>query len=238
MPNHSEPNQTRLRAGRLAGQVEHHTHQLPQRHTAVVYPTPLTSTQIYQPVAMAGLFFLGVVLLALFGVAFLVALLLKRRPALFRLRFAPRFETKRPLPAEPVGRYRLAPSLLTPTEAAFYAQLRTATGPLAVIQCKVRLADILLAPEHDLRAFRRVSQKHLDFLLCERVTLRPLLAVELDDPSHARLDRQLRDLFVDSAYAQAGLPVVHVAAQSTYSPAALLALIQPHLVSSSVSSLP
>ncbi len=79
-------------------------------------------------------------------------------------------------------------------------------------------------------AFRRVSQKHVDFLLCHPEGLRPLLAVELDDRSHDRADRQDRDLFVDAAYRQAGLAVLHMTVRHEYDPAAVLALVQPHLL--------
>jgi len=125
--------------------------------------------------------------------------------------------------------YRLAPSLLTPTEALFYAKLREAVGPMAVIQCKVRLADVLLAPERDKAALWRVTNKHVDFLLCAPGSLRPLLAVELDDQSHDRPDRQARDAFVDGAYQGAGLAVLHVPAQQNYDPALLLSAMHSHL---------
>ena len=112
--------------------------------------------------------------------------------------------------------YRMAESLLTAEEARFYQRLRDAVGPMAVIQCKVRLADILIAPEGDSTAFRKVSQKHVDFLLCERITLKPLVAVELDDSSHMRADRIERDRFVNSAYQSAGLKLIHIPTSRTY----------------------
>ena len=125
--------------------------------------------------------------------------------------------------------YRRAESLLTPGEKEFYVVLREAVGPQAVIQCKVRLADVLLAPNNDRTAFRRVSQKHVDFLLCQRLTLRPLLAIELDDASHGRRDRQDRDRFVDAACEGANLPILHVPMQSRYDPVQLLAAVRLHL---------
>lgn len=151
-----------------------------------------------------------------------------------RARRKSRRTTTRPVPslmprADPLP-YHTVPSLLTPTEAHFYQTLCTAVGPLAVIQCKVRLADLLVAPRHDLTAFRRVSQKHVDFVLCERGSLKPLIAVELDDRSHEREDRRRRDQFVDAVYASAGLPLVHVQVQSVYNAAYLLAQLQPFLI--------
>lgn len=167
---------------------------------------------LFAPFFMAGLFFSGLLLLG-----FLATRHSARKPHTTRLSS---------------HRYTAAASLLTPTEARFHAVLAEAIGPMATIQCKVRLADLLIAPRNDLNAFRRVSQKHVDFVLCERVTLRPLVAVELDDRSHDRADRQERDRFVNAAYAQAGLPLLHIRVADTYSPAALLSQVQPHLLSS------
>ena len=126
--------------------------------------------------------------------------------------------------------YRAAPSLLTPTEAHFYQTLREAVGPLAVIQCKVRLADLLVAPSNDFAAFRRVSQKHVDFVLCEHHTLKPLVAVELDDRSHNRANRISRDNFVNAAYDSADFPLVHVPVDTNYNSADILAKFQKFLV--------
>lgn len=135
-----------------------------------------------------------------------------------------------PVPVLPPTSYTAASSLLTPTEARFHAVLTEAVGPMATIHCKVRLADLLISRPGDLGALRRVSQKHVDFVLCDKTTLRPLVAVELDDGSHDRADRQERDRFVDGAYAQAGLPLLHVPVQGEYHTAQLLAQLQPHLL--------
>lgn len=134
-----------------------------------------------------------------------------------------------PAPVAATGQYRTAPSLLTPTEQRFHDQLRAVVGDRATIQCKVRLADLLLSERHDLTAFRRVSQKHIDFVLCDRRTLRPLVAVELDDRSHNQPGRIARDQFVNAAYARAGMPLLHVPVSSQYAPAALEALVQGYL---------
>jgi hypothetical protein len=53
-------------------------------------------------------------------------------------------------------------------------------------------------------------------LLCDPLTARPLVAIELDDQSHNRADRQLRDKFVDGVFAAAALPLVHVAVRPQY----------------------
>jgi len=51
----------------------------------------------------------------------------------------------------------------------------------------------------------KVDRKSVDFVLCDRSALSPVLAVELDDVSHERKDRQERDAFVDGVLAKVGL---------------------------------
>lgn len=94
---------------------------------------------------------------------------------------------------------------------------------------KVRQGDILVPPRGDRSALRRVSQKHVDFLLCHPETLKPLVAVELDDRSHDRADRKARDVFVDQSFASAGLPIVHVPVTGHYDVRELEALLASHL---------
>lgn len=71
----------------------------------------------------------------------------------------------------------------------------------------------------------RVDRKSIDFVLCDRSALSPVLAVELDDVSHEWKDRQERDAFVDRVLAKAGLPLLHVRAQAAYDPKQLAASI-------------
>jgi Protein of unknown function (DUF2726) len=71
----------------------------------------------------------------------------------------------------------------------------------------------------------RVDRKSLDFVLCDRSTLSPVLAIELDDSSHGREDRRERDAFVDGVLAKAGLPLLHIRAQAAYDPKQLAASI-------------
>ena len=209
MPNHRKADQARFGAGRSIGQVKHEAHQLPQRHSVGVYPT-IPASPIVD---------------AITGVGSALALIILAGAIRSR-----QWHGKYRKSAETSYTYRRAGSLLTPTEAEFYRTLREAVGPMADIQCKVRLADLLIALEGNRGAFNKVSQKHVDFVLCERGTLRPLVAVELDDPSHQRPDRQARDQFVDSAYRSAGLAIVHIQTQEQYNAAELLTRLNPLLV--------
>lgn len=126
--------------------------------------------------------------------------------------------------------YGLRDSLLTPGEARFYAALREAVGPEGsrfAIMAKVRLEDVLIIPtmergDEDARSKRMsargfVKSRHLDFLLCDPATLRPLLAIELDDASHQTPEARHGDDVKNKALHSAGLPLLRVRASGKYS---------------------
>ncbi len=123
-------------------------------------------------------------------------------------------------PDKPQFPYQLREDFLSPAELNFYRVLQTAVADWATLFTKVNLADLFYASVRDSgqnQAYRnRINRKHLDFLLCDPNTLRPLLGVELDDNSHNRPDRQARDEFVDGVFAAAGLPLLHIPVSHSY----------------------
>lgn len=127
--------------------------------------------------------------------------------------------------------YRLRDDFLSPAEYSFYRVLVSAIGDRTVVCPKVNLADVFFVarPQDNQRYRNKIDRKHVDFLLCEPTTMRPLCGVELDDSSHARRDRQERDVFVDEVFRVAGLPLLRVPAQSGYNPASLRSLVEQHL---------
>lgn len=136
------------------------------------------------------------------------------------------------VPAAPTGpatspahTYRLRDDFLSPAEANLLRVLRDAAGDWALICPKVRLADLVYAPHQEERraAFNRVSRKHLDFVLCDAQTLRPSLAIELDDRSHERPDRRERDVFIDQVLDGVGLPLLRLPVQRSYDTRAIAA---------------
>jgi hypothetical protein len=136
--------------------------------------------------------------------------------------------------------YRPRDDFLSPAELSFYRALVTTVGGRVVICPKVNLRDILFVarPNENKGAHGRISQKHVDFLVCDPNTMRPLMGIELDDSSHQRQDRQARDEFVDSAFNSASLPLVHVGVRASYVPAELAAIIGPHLAAPTAAPVP
>jgi Protein of unknown function (DUF2726)/Topoisomerase DNA binding C4 zinc finger len=127
--------------------------------------------------------------------------------------------------------YRLRDDFLSAAELSFYRVLRVAAGDSVVVCPKVNLADVLfVVRRNENQGYRnKIDRKHVDFLLCDAASMRPLLGVELDDKSHQRADRQARDAFVDEVFRAAGLPLLHMTAQSSYGVGELAASISSRL---------
>lgn len=132
-------------------------------------------------------------------------------------------------------RYTRAPALLTEAELRFHGALKGALGDQFVICPKVRLADVLevsrgLPKAAWQGAFARISQKHLDFVLCQPRTFEIVAAVELDDRSHSESKRRERDDFLNNALAAAEVPLVRFPASNRYDLATLAGEIESALV--------
>ena len=116
--------------------------------------------------------------------------------------------------------YYLRDDFLSPAELNFYRVLQMAVSDWAIIFVKVSLGDLFYAQTGEFgqnQAYRnKIDRKHVDFLLCNPQTIRPILGIELDDKSHQRADRQARDRFVDEVFAAAKLPIAHITVRQGY----------------------
>lgn len=114
--------------------------------------------------------------------------------------------------------YRTRDDFLSPAEQSLYRLLCSTLQGRAVVFPKVRLADIFFVarPNENVGYMNRVAQRHLDFLICDPTTLHPMAGLELDDSSHARPQRQASDAFLNEVFASAGLPLVRVPVQASY----------------------
>jgi hypothetical protein len=131
--------------------------------------------------------------------------------------------------------------LLSPAERAFFEVLCRAAGDHFYVFPKVRVADVLYVPVGTTRwyaRFNRIAQKHLDFVLCSQATLMPVLAIELDDQSHARPNRQARDGFVNAAFQAAKFPLERVLLQRAYEIDDIRKILHRYTSPTSVASVP
>lgn len=130
--------------------------------------------------------------------------------------------------------YRLVPSLLSNAEKRFLSTLDDAVRTRARVFCMVRVADVIkpagsLDKKLKHALFRKTSQKHFDFVICEPISLKPLCIIELNDKSHQRKDRQERDVFLKSACDSAGLPLQFIPVTNTYDVAAISSYVDQYL---------
>tara|TARA_R110000850_G_scaffold2760_7_gene12939 strand:- start:1268 stop:1843 length:576 start_codon:yes stop_codon:yes gene_type:complete len=103
--------------------------------------------------------------------------------------------------------------LMTPTERDFYRVLERKYGEEYYIFAQVRVADVIkpnvkryFSKTREYQAlFRQISQWHFDYLLCHKEDFRIHCAIELDDPSHQRDDRQRRDRILNRVCKDSGI---------------------------------
>ena len=127
--------------------------------------------------------------------------------------------------------YRLRDDFLSPAELSFYKVLSSVLGSRFTIQSKVRLADVffVLRPNENIAYFNKISQRHVDFLVCDTATMKPLLGIELDDASHQRRSRRERDEFVERVFQAARLPLLRFPVQRQYNARDIAGQVVPFL---------
>lgn len=110
--------------------------------------------------------------------------------------------------------YKKKDYLLTVAERNFYEVLsKIVQEHNKLLFAKVRLEDLFWMPKGTENRFgyrNRIKSRHIDFLICDKENIKPILAVELDDSSHDRGGRRERDNFIDEIMNEAGLPILHV----------------------------
>ena len=126
--------------------------------------------------------------------------------------------------------YIRTPALFTPAERSFLGVLDLAAGSDFRVFGKVRVGDVLAPRTGQDRsahqtALNRINRKHFDFILCRPDDLTVLCAIELNDASHQRKDRQERDELLDKACRAAGLPLILFDARHAYLPTEISARI-------------
>ena len=132
-------------------------------------------------------------------------------------------------PRVPPSPYRRKASLFTRDERRFYDALRQVTGDRFLVFAQMRLIDLVEVPRGSAGSpfwFAKVRHKHVDFVLCDRETATPVLAIELDGASHESDVQRQRDVEKDAVLRQAGLPLLRVASRKGgYPPKAVAAAI-------------
>lgn len=116
--------------------------------------------------------------------------------------------------------FDLNASLLTAGNRAFYEVLRTVVPDGKVIFAEVSLSALFEAKKGkgEQGARNRVNQKTVDFVICDRATMRPLCAIEVDDSTHRRANRIARDEVVNGLFKFHSLPLIRIRGAMSHKP--------------------
>lgn len=93
--------------------------------------------------------------------------------------------------------------ILTPNEVEFFHRLSHAL-PSYLILPQVAMSALIRPNLHEndpnyIGTFRRYSQKVVDYVVCERETINPVVIIELDDSTHDNIADHIRDTMLNSA---------------------------------------
>lgn len=108
-------------------------------------------------------------------------------------------------------KYNRKDFLISRPEHEFFNILIEILGSKYHIFTQVHLPTILdnkVVGQNWKGAFSHINGKSVDFVICDKSYIKPLLAIELDDKSHDRLDRIERDSEVERMLEEAGMPLV------------------------------
>lgn len=108
--------------------------------------------------------------------------------------------------------------LVTNYEHLYLEKLRLWFGSRCYIYCQVSVgsavqinADVSDLNMTQRRTFaQKCNNMSFDFMLIDRATDRIVCAIELDDPTHQRIERKLRDRRLDKVCKEANIPIFHI----------------------------
>ncbi|NCQ53939.1 DUF2726 domain-containing protein [Candidatus Saccharibacteria bacterium] len=110
-----------------------------------------------------------------------------------------------------VYQYQAKEYFMTKSESEFFRMLVNVANDRYFIFPQAHLSAILdekIKGQNWKYAFRHINGKSVDYVLCDKITLKPTYAVELDDYTHEYADRQERDKEVERMLQCAGIPLV------------------------------
>ena len=100
--------------------------------------------------------------------------------------------------------------IMNHNEYKFFRLLNLALGYKYSIIPQVHL-DELVKPystgKSRIFSFRHINQKSVDFVICNKQSMHPLLAIELDGDSHTKKNSINRDIEVERILEEAGIPL-------------------------------
>ena len=102
-------------------------------------------------------------------------------------------------------------SVMTSAEVSFFKRLeRVADGRYHIFP-QIHLSSLMINKtdgRYHKAAFNKINSWSVDYVLCDKVTLKAVYAVELDDSFHDTAKGQRRDRIVEKIFADVQLPLV------------------------------
>lgn len=119
-----------------------------------------------------------------------------------------------------ISRYRLKP-VMTPNEIEFYARIRRALPEIHVfpqVAMSALLEPVASSRKAKLASFRKISQKRVDYALCDG-SMNLVAVIELDDRTH----NAAKDAVRDAMFRTAGIPTLRFQSKTKPTEAQLVA---------------
>lgn len=117
-------------------------------------------------------------------------------------------------------KYQAKQYFMTKSENDFFHILNNVAGDRYYIFPQAHLSEILdekIKGQNWKAALKHINQKSVDYVLCDKQTLKIAYAVELDDYTHNYPNRQERDREVERMFQSAGIPLVRFSNYKTLS---------------------
>lgn len=118
--------------------------------------------------------------------------------------------------------YYLKDKTMNDSEKSLFNILNRRLGDRFVVLSKVRIEDFIGVKREGISkskhfGFRnKIKSRHVDFLICDKETTKPLMVVELDGASHRNTSRMTRDDNLDDMYKNINLKHKHVKVGSMF----------------------
>ena len=131
--------------------------------------------------------------------------------------------------------FRKRQQLFTPVEHSFLNLLEQAVGREFRIVCRVKLNDLVQVRKASNKkqasaALSRATGKQLDFVLCDRSDMTPVLAIDLVHKNDNGGYKTQRDWFLSGALDAAGVPHARIKVKSGYSAEEIRECVEAKLV--------
>jgi len=108
-------------------------------------------------------------------------------------------------------RYLAKNEVMTPAETSFYKRLEKVVDGRYYIFPQIHLSSLMINKtmgKYYKLGYQRIQRRSVDYVLCDKTSMKPIYAVELDDSTHDNAKREGRDSMVEGMLRDINLPLV------------------------------